>query len=233
MATFAKDCLAGKAILITGGLGAIGQVVVGRLLGHSASVTVNDIVEEGRAQQIIRERAWSSDHLAYARADVTRPEEVEGLVSRALGAFGRLDIALCHAGMAFSSPILDYSESDWQKIMDVNLKSAFLVAPDITPYNVTKSGMKMLMRGMARELAAKGIRVNSVAPGIVAVGMAKRQWDTEPDYRRRAQKAIPLGYMQPPESVADALIFLSSDGSDYITGTTLLVDGGCSLYPMD
>ncbi len=128
MATFAKDCLAGKAILITGGLGAIGQVVVGRLLGHSASVTVNDIVEEGRAQQIIRERAWSSDHLAYARADVTRPEEVEGLVSRALGAFGRLDIALCHAGMAFSSPILDYSESDWQKIMDVNLKSAFLVA---------------------------------------------------------------------------------------------------------
>ena len=105
--------------------------------------------------------------------------------------------------------------------------------PDITPYNVTKSGIKMLMRGMARELAAKGIRVNSVAPGIVAVGMAKRQWDTEPDYRRRAQKAIPLGYMQPPESVADALIFLSSDASDYITGATLLVDGGSSLYPMD
>ena len=261
MTTFAKDCLAGKMFLITGGLGAIGQVVVGCLLEHSASVTVNDIVEEGRAHEIIREKAWSSDHLAYARADVTRPEEVEGLVARALGVFGRLDIALCHAGMAFTSPIIDYSESDWQKIMDVNLKSAFLVAqasaramtehgikgkiiftsswvqdvpwPDITPYNVTKSGIKMLMRGMARELAAKGIRVNSVAPGIVAVGMAKRQWDTEPDYRRRAQKAIPLGYMQPPESVADALIFLSSDASDYITGTTLLVDGGSSLYPMD
>ena len=70
--------------------------------------------------------------------------------------------------------------------------------PDITPYNVTKSGIKMLMRGMARELAAKGIRVNSIAPGIVAVGMAKRQGDTEPDYRRRAEKAIPLGFMQPP-----------------------------------
>ena len=88
MTTFAKDCLAGKMFLITGGLGAIGQVVVGRLLEHSACVTVNDIVEEGRAQQIIREKAWSSDHLAYARADVTRPEEVERLVSRALGAFG-------------------------------------------------------------------------------------------------------------------------------------------------
>ncbi len=75
--------------------------------------------------------------------------------------------------------------------------------PDITPYNVSKSGMKMLMRGMARELAAQGLCVNAIAPGIVAVGMAKRQWDTEPDYRRRAEKAIPLGYMQPAESVAD------------------------------
>ena len=105
--------------------------------------------------------------------------------------------------------------------------------PDITPYTVSKSGMKMLMRGMARELAAKGIRVNSVAPGIVGVGMAKRQWDTEPDYRRRAEKAIPLGVLQEPESVADAMIFLCSSASDYMTGATLLVDGGCSLYPMD
>jgi NAD(P)-dependent dehydrogenase (short-subunit alcohol dehydrogenase family) len=105
--------------------------------------------------------------------------------------------------------------------------------PGITPYNVTKSGMKMLMRGMARELAPRGIRVNAVAPGIVAVGMAKRQWDTEPDYRRRAEKAIPLGFMQPPESVANAFLFLCSDASDYMTGATLLVDGGASLYPMD
>ena len=64
--------------------------------------------------------------------------------------------------------------------------------------------------------------------------MSKRQWDIEPDYRRRAEHAIPLGYLQPPESVADAfLFFLCSDASDYITGTTLLTDGGCSLYPMD
>jgi NAD(P)-dependent dehydrogenase (short-subunit alcohol dehydrogenase family) len=63
--------------------------------------------------------------------------------------------------------------------------------------------------------------------------MGKRQWDTEPDYRRRAERAIPLGYLQPPESVADAILFLCSEASDYITGTTLLADGGCSLYPMD
>ena len=89
------------------------------------------------------------------------------------------------------------------------------------------------MRGMARELAPHGIRVNAIAPGIVGAGMAKRQWDTEPGYRRRAEKAIPLGRLQPPESVADGFVFLCSDASNYMTGATLLVDGGCSLYPMD
>ena len=261
MPTFASDCLKDRTVLITGGLGAIGQVVAGRLLAHLARVAVNDILNEETARQIFAQHKWPVDRTRYVRADVTQAREAERLVQETLTAFGRLDVALCHAGMAHTSSILDYPEAEWDKILAVNLKSAFLVAqaaaramvkhgvkgkiiftsswvqdvpwPDITPYNVTKSGMKMLMRGMARELAARGIRVNAVAPGIVGVGMAKRQWDTEPDYRRRAEKAIPLGYLQPPESVADAFVFLSSDAADYITGVTLLVDGGASLYPMD
>jgi NAD(P)-dependent dehydrogenase (short-subunit alcohol dehydrogenase family) len=261
MGVFSKDCLSGTRILITGGLGAIGLVIVKRLLEVSATVTVNDIVEEGKAADIIRKAGWPGARCLYFKADVTSPEEAHGLIERAVGAMGRLDVAICHAGMAQTCPILDYSAGDWDKILDLNLKGAFLVAqaaagamvaagaagkiiftsswvqdvpwPDITPYNVSKSGMKMLMRGMARELALKGIRVNSVAPGIVGVGMARRQWDTEPDYRCRAEKAIPLGVLQTPESVADAMIFLCSGASDYMTGTTLLVDGGCSLYPMD
>lgn len=261
MSTFAKDCLGGKAILITGGLGAIGRVAVGRLLEHSARVAVNDIASEEAARKIFEEQHWPPDRACYLRADVTRASEAAQAVESAVSTFGRLDVALCHAGMAHTCSILDYSEAEWDKILAVNLKGAFLTAqaaarsmlersvkgkiiftsswvqdvpwPDITPYNVSKSGMKMLMRGMARELAARGIRVNAVAPGIVGVGMAKRQWDTEPDYRRRAEKAIPLGYLQPPESVADAMIFLCSDAADYMTGVTLLVDGGASLYPMD
>jgi NAD(P)-dependent dehydrogenase (short-subunit alcohol dehydrogenase family) len=261
MTAFAKDCLEGKSVLITGGLGAIGRVVVSHLLDHSARVAANDILPEEEAEKIFREAKWVADRTLYVRADVTRLEAAQEAVARTIDAFGKIDVALCHAGMAHSCPIIDYSEPDWEQIMAVNLKSAFLVAqtsaramiqqnvqgkiiftsswvqdvpwPDITPYNVTKSGMKMLMRGMARELAPHGIRVNSVAPGIVAVGMAKHQWDTEPDYRVRAQKAIPLRYMQPPESVAEAILFLSSNASDYMTGVTLLVDGGCSLYPMD
>ena len=261
MATFSRDCLSGKHILITGGLGSIGRVAVSRLLDVSATVAVNDVVDPAQAAEIIQEAGWPGNRCTYLQADVTQTDQAHALIKRAGAAMGRLDMAICHAGMVQSCPILDYSPEDWNWILNLNLKGAFLVAqaaaramveqgvkgkiiftsswvqdvpwPGITPYTVSKSGMKMLMRGMARELAEKGIRVNSVAPGIVGVGMAKRQWDTEPDYRRRAEKAIPLGILQAPESVADAMIFLCSQASDYMTGATLLVDGGCSLYPMD
>jgi NAD(P)-dependent dehydrogenase (short-subunit alcohol dehydrogenase family) len=261
MSAFSRDCLSGKTILITGGLGAIGKVVVAHLLAHAAQIAVNDFVPEENAQRQIIEAGWPLDRCHYVRADVTKPDQAQSLITRTLDRFGRLDVALCHAGIVVSGHVLDYTEKQWDEVMAVNLKGAFLVAqaaaqtmvrqetkgkivftsswvqdvpwPEITLYTVSKSGMNMLMRGMARELAAKGIRVNAVAPGIVAVGMAKRQWDTEPDYRRRAERAIPLGFMQPPESVAGAFVFLCSEASDYMTGATLLVDGGCSLYPMD
>lgn len=261
MSTFADDCLAGKSVVITGALGAIGQVVVTALASHGATVVANDIVSEEEASSISRGHSWPAARYRYVKADVTKSDEVDRLLSVLAKQTGRLDVALCHAGMVQACPILDYSEKDWGRIIDVNLKGSFLVAqgaarmmaaqqtagriiftsswvqdvpwPEITPYTVTKSAMRTLMRGMARELAPRGIRVNAIAPGIVGVGMAKRQWDTDPDYRRRAEKAIPLGNLQTAESVANALLFLCSDAADYMTGATLLVDGGCSLYPMD
>ncbi len=261
MSKFASDCLAGKSILITGAMGGIGQAIVDALLAHGAFVIANDVMSEAESHSIAATHGWSDDRYFYVTGDITQIEGVQASVSAALKPTGRLDVALCHAGIVHAAPILEYSAEDWDRIVRVNLRGSFLVAqavakqmveqkvqgkivftsswvqdtpwPEIVPYTVTKSGLRTLMRGMARELATYGIRVNAVAPGIVGVGMAKRQWDTDPHYRRRAEKAIPLGYLQTAESVADAMVFLCSAASDYMTGATLLVDGGCSLYPMD
>ncbi len=261
MSKFAPDCLAGRSILITGALGAIGRVVIGELLAHGALVTANDILAEDEARGVAEDLGWPEGRCAYVRADITQSSEAARVVRFASSAFGRLDIALCHAGIVTSCPIVDYPEEEWDRLLAVTLRGAFLVArsaaramidrqsggqivftsswvqdvpwPEITPYNVSKSAVRTLMRGMARELAPHGIRVNAIAPGIVGAGMAKRQWDKDPGYRRRAEKAIPLGRLQPPESVADGFVFLCSEASSYMTGATLLIDGGCSLYPMD
>jgi NAD(P)-dependent dehydrogenase (short-subunit alcohol dehydrogenase family) len=258
---FREDALAGRHIVISGGCGAIGVGVVKALADHGASVTVNDLLEPEAAEARLREAAIDRGKTAYVQADLTRAAEVDRLIEAARARFGPIHTALCHIGMVVVKPLLEYSEEEWDRTMDVNVKTAFLLGqaaaramqedrvagqlvftiswvadvpwPEIGPYNASKAAMKQLMRSFARELAEKGIRANAVAPGIVSVGLAKRQWDTDPSYRARAQKAIPLGAMQPLESVANAFLFLCSAGADYMTGSVLLVDGGCSLYPMD
>jgi NAD(P)-dependent dehydrogenase (short-subunit alcohol dehydrogenase family) len=259
--SFREDALAGRHIVISGGCGAIGVGVVKALSDHGASVTVNDLLEPAAGEARLREHAIDPAKTAYVQADLTRPADVDRLVTAARARFGPIHTALCHIGTVVVKPLLEYAEEDWDRTMDVNVKTAFLLGkaaaramqedhvaghliftiswvadvpwPEIGPYNASKAAMKQLMRSFARELADKGIRANAVAPGIVSVGLARRQWDTDPSYRARAQKAIPLGSMQPLESVANAFLFLCSPAADYMTGSVLLVDGGCSLYPMD
>ncbi len=105
--------------------------------------------------------------------------------------------------------------------------------PEIAAYSVTKAGLRMLARSMARELVPYGILVNVIAPGIVRAGLAKRQMETEPQYARRIEHVIPLGEPQTAEQVARATAFLCSNAADYMTGSSLLVDGGCSLFQFD
>lgn len=258
---FREDALSGQHIVISGGAGAIGVGVVKVLTAHGAKMTVNDVIEPEEARRRISEARVDPSSIHYVRGDLTHSADVQHFIESARAHFGPIHTALCHVGMVIATPLLEFSETDWDKIMAVNVKSAFLLGqasaqamladsveghlifttswvaetpwPDIGPYNTSKAAMNQLMRSFARELADKGIRANCIAPGIVGAGMAKRQWDTEPDYRARAQKAIPLGFMQPVESVADGFLFLCSSAASYMTGSVLLIDGGCSLYPMD
>ena len=258
---FREDALSGRHIVISGGCGAIGIGVVRRLTDHGANVTVNDILPPAVAQTRLNTAGISTERAAYIRANLTQAAEVDELVNAARAEFGAIHTALCHIGMVIPKPLLEYSAGEWDETMGVNVKTAFLLGkcasrtmiedgiaghlifttswvadvpwPEIGPYNASKAAMKQLMRSFARELADKEIRANAIAPGIVSVGLAKHQWDTDPIYKARAQKAIPLGRMQPLESVADAFLFLCSPAANYMTGSVLLVDGGCSLYPMD
>ena len=258
---FREDALTGLHIVISGGCGAIGLGIVKKLMAHGANVTVNDILSDQLAADRFSQNGIDIEKINYVKADLTDTDETDMLVSRARERFGPIHVALCHIGMVIPKPLLDYKVEEWDETMAVNARTAFLLGsavsrsmledgvkgqlifttswvadvpwPEIGPYNASKAAMKQLMHSFARELADKGIRANAIAPGIVSVGLAKQQWDTDPIYRARAQKAIPLGVMQPLDSVANAFLFLCSSASDYMTGTTLLVDGGCSLYPMD
>lgn len=253
--------LSRRTILITGGCGAIGRVVVRILAEHGATLAVNDILPEDEASRVLAEAGANTPRVAYFRADTTQPEAVDQLFEQVTQALGLPNVVCCHAGMVEAYPVDQYPVEKFDTLLDLNLRSAFIVAqaasrrwieqsapghlifttswvqdvpwPEITPYTASKAGMKALMRGFGRELAPKDIRANAIAPGIVAVGLAKRQWDTDPSYRTRAERAIPLGYMQPPETVAHAFLFLCSDLANYMTGSVVLIDGGCSLYPMD
>jgi len=134
MPKFAKECLQGKTILITGALGAIGRVVVRKLLLHGASKFANYVLADQEARDIARDSGWKNDRYTYIRADITQAVEVDSLIRRCLST-GPLDIALCHAGMVRSAPILDYSEEHWDEILTLNLHAAFLFSKGSSPVN--------------------------------------------------------------------------------------------------
>ena len=244
--------LDGRSVLVSGGLGALGTVMVEALLAEGASVVVNDL------RPIV---GVDTAPAGYVQGDAGVGDEATRIVAESERMLGALpDVVCCHAGIVRSAPILEYEVADFEAVLHTNLVSQFALAqaaarrwveaeraglliftgswvqdvpwPGIAAYSSAKAGLKSLMRSFARELAPHGIRANGIAPGIVGAGMALHQWNNEPDYRARASTAIPLGRLQAPGSVADAVVFLASDRASYMTGATLLVDGGASLYPL-
>ena len=244
--------LSGKRVLITGGLGALGTAIVAELENAGAVVAVNDILPRAQAATLSR----------YVQGDAAEPGSAERIFEEATEVLGGLPhVVCCHAGIVADAPVLDYALEDIERAWRTNLLAPFALSqvaarawvakgvegnliftgswvqavpwPGIAAYTSSKAALLAMARSFARELAPQGIRANVVAPGIVGAGMAKAQWDNDPVYRARAERAIPLGELQTPQSVADAVLFLASGLSSYMTGAVLLVDGGASLYPMD
>jgi NAD(P)-dependent dehydrogenase (short-subunit alcohol dehydrogenase family) len=246
-----------RTALVTGGAGDIGRAIGRRLAADGFQVILVDVREDGGQVAEALTAEIPGARLSYARADVTDRAALDAVVAAA----PRLDVAIANAAVSMSAPFLDITEEQWRRHLDVNLTGAFHTAqsaaarmvregtaglllftgswvgrvpwPEIAAYTTTKAGLEMLARQAARELAGHGIRANVVAPGIVNAGMARHQLEHEPQYAARATKVIPLRQFGTPEQVADAVSFLCSPGAAYLTGSTLLVDGGASLFALD
>lgn len=242
-----------KVALVTGGAQGIGREVCLRLAEAGAQVTINYSRSREKAEALREEILHSGSEADTFGADISRPEEVETLFEHIRQRSGRLDILVNNAGIIKDNLLLAMELSDWDRVHDVNLRGAFLCTKKAgemmmarhsgtivniastgairggrgqTNYASAKGGLVSFTRACAVELGAKGIRVNSVLPGMIVTGMSTR-------VRKRAGeeilKRIPLGRFGEPVDVANLVLFLASDLSDYVTGQAIPVDGGLSV----
>ena len=215
--------------------------------------------EQGDAHEVVTniERAGPGRAIAV-QADVGSETDVERMVAETVTAFGGVDIMVNNAGIEKQIPLLETSQEDWERILRTNLTGTFLCLweagkvmadgggggvivnmssvhefipwPGFAPYCASKGGVKLLMETAARELAPKGIRVVNIAPGAIVTPINKFVLD-DPEAKHAVEEEIPIGRMGQPEEIAAAVAWAASGEASYVTGTTIVVDGGMSLYP--
>ena len=241
-----------KVFVVTGGSRGIGFEIAGILLEEKAKVVICGRKQDGLDAAATELNA--GDNLLAVPAHVARAEDVDGLFSRTLEVFGRIDGLINNVGMNIVTGLVDADPGLWNKIIDSNLNATFLCsrkagqmmreqgagkivsisslagrrsAPFMGIYGVAKAGIEMMTKVIAQELAAFNIQVNAVAPGMVRTKFSEPFWSNSEIYEQII-KTIPLGRIAEPVEVARAVLFLCSEASDFITGQTLMVDGGAS-----
>ena len=249
--------LDGKTALVTGAAGDLGKAMAIALAKNGAHVIGWDIKSEDEAADALSQIRAHDPEAAMQSVDVRDRVAVDA----AIAAMPGLDIVCSNAGIVDSAPFLSVTSANWQDHIDINLTGCFNVCqaaarrmvadgsagriimtsswvgsipwPEISAYTVSKAGVNMLVKAMARELSPYGILVNGVAPGIVNAGLAGRQFREEPQYAARASKVIPLGEPGSPDDIGQAVVYLASPATAYMTGSILTLDGGCSLFQFD
>ncbi|HNW96263.1 MAG TPA: SDR family NAD(P)-dependent oxidoreductase [Candidatus Paceibacterota bacterium] len=238
-----------KVAIVTGSGQGIGLGIATALAKEGCNVVISDInqaTSEQAAQEIVKLGVKS---LAI-KCDVSNKVEVDNLIAKTIESFGRLDILVNNAGIFPFKPFMEMQEADWDKVMNVNLKSMFLCSQaaakvmkegskivdtssiasmvgfeGLVHYCASKGGVNGMVRAMALELASKKINVNAVAPGAINTPGAAAPEET----KKQTIAAIPLARMGEPEDIANAVVFLASEKADYITGQIIVVDGGWTL----
>jgi glucose 1-dehydrogenase len=245
--------LKGKVAIVTGGNSGIGQAIVLALAAAGASVVIDYISRPEATEALEQQVSALGDRAIGIDADVSQIADLQKLVQAAVDSFGRLDVMVNNAGVETRTSVLDTTEADYEKVLRINLKSAFfgtqlaakqMIAqggggriinltsvhedwpmPGNTAYCLSKGGIRMLTRTAGVELAPHGILVVGVGPGAVATPINLVTMK-DPELLARLNAAIPLGRMAKPEEIASVVTFLAGDGASYITATTIFTDGG-------
>lgn len=245
--------LQGLVALVTGGAQGIGLGVAGRLAQEGADIALHVRKEDERSRAAHDSITGTGRRCQVFAGDLRDVPRMQAVVREAQDAFGRLDVLVNNAGLELRADFLDTTEEDYDRVLDVNLKGAFFTAqafaralrearrpgriihmssvhedlpfPHFTSYCASKGGMRMLMRNMAIELAPLGINVNNVAPGAICTPI-NQDLLANPQKLKALTAQIPLGRLGEPPDVAGAVVYLASPDAAYVTGTTLVVDGG-------
>ncbi len=247
--------LNGRVALITGGTSGIGSATAVRFAGEGAAVAITGRNTE-RGEQVVRTIVANGGKALFIRADVRSADECRRTVEQTLDHFGRIDVLFNNAGVFYPRTVTECTEAEWDETIDSSLKGAFLMSKYALPsmiergsgsiihtssgwgiqggdkaaaYCAAKGGLIVMAKAMAIDHGSDGIRVNCVCPGDVQTPMltddaAKRGVSWEQYASSGAER--PLGRIGTPEEIADAVLFLASDESSFVTGTALVVDGG-------
>jgi NAD(P)-dependent dehydrogenase (short-subunit alcohol dehydrogenase family) len=249
--------LEGKRALVTGaGSRGIGRAIAEALGAEGAEVAVHHYGDGTQALEVAA-RLRSSGRKAIALpADLADPTAARALVRRAIDELGALDVVVCCAAVLSRVPFLELTDAEWDRVHAVNLRGYFAVGQEaarhmvargaggrivmvssvnqatvnrgIAHYAATKGGVMQLARAMALELAPAGITVNLIAPGTIETDL-NREFLAEPSNRQAKLRLIPMERMGRPQDVAGAAVFLASEAAAYVTGATIVVDGGLTL----
>lgn len=242
-----------RIALVTGSTQGIGRGIAVRLAEAGADLVINGREDSEEAQQTLELVRATGRRACFIAADVSEVADCRRLVDEAVKQMGKLDILVNNAGVQRHSPFLDVEEADYDQVLDVNLRGPFFLAqafarhlqagghggriinnssvheelpfPNFTSYCASKGGLKMFMRNLAIELAPLGITVNNIAPGAIETPINSKLMN-QPNKLARLLENIPAGRLGQPHDVAGAVAFLASDEASYITGTTLVIDGG-------
>jgi NAD(P)-dependent dehydrogenase (short-subunit alcohol dehydrogenase family) len=238
----------GKVAIVTGGASGIGEATVRAFIREGANVVIADYSEHG--QQLVNELAGGSERALFVKTDVTDTKAVQALIAKTVETYGRLDIMFANAGIAADGPIDELDEAAWQKTIDINLTGVYLCdkyaidqmrsqgggvivncgsihshvgKSGVTAYAAAKGGVKLLTQTLAIDYGAQNIRVNAVCPGYIDTPLLK---DIPEDQKEALVALHPIGRLGRAEEVASVVLFLASDEASFVTGASILVDGG-------